>query len=192
MTIWLTSDTHLSHALVANQRGFSSLKQHDEAILRNLQRHIKSDDILWILGDVAMGGWRDSIVQLSILPFQVRVILGNHDRPSPIMSNHSAYLEEFTTLGGFSSVTTWEFIEFEGQYFMMSHYPHSGDHEQPDRYTSQRPADQGIPIIHGHTHSSEKVTYTRKGTKQLHVGLDAWGLHPVRLETIANLYKEQS
>lgn len=186
MTIWLTSDLHLGHALLTNLRGFSSIKQHDEAILRNLQRHIQPEDTLWILGDMALGGWVTTIQPLSRLPFTVHAILGNHDRPAPNMSNHLAHLENFTALGGFASVQTEATIEFEGQTFLMSHYPIQGDHG-PDRYAEFRPADTGMTILHGHTHASEKVTFTDKGTKQIHVGLDAWGLHPVRLTTVAAL-----
>ena len=186
MTTWLTSDCHLGHALLTNLRGFSSIEQHDEAILRNLQRHIQPEDTLWILGDLALGGWATTIQPLSRLPFTVRVLLGNHDRPAPSMSNPSAHLEEFTALGGFASVQTEALIEFEGQTFLMSHYPHTGDHGA-DRFVKFRPADTGMTILHGHTHASEKVTFTDKGTKQIHVGLDAWGLHPVRLATVAAL-----
>jgi calcineurin-like phosphoesterase family protein len=102
------------------------------------------------------------------------------------MSNPSAHLENFTALGGFASVQTEALIEFEGQTFLMSHYPHTGDHGA-DRYVQYRPADTGMTILHGHTHASEKVSFTDKGTKQIHVGLDAWGLHPVRLATVTAL-----
>ena len=42
----------------------------------------------------------------------------------------------------------------------------------------------GVPLLHGHTHGKEQVTFTSKGTMQIHVGLDAWDLCPIRLSQV--------
>ncbi|WP_051265718.1 metallophosphoesterase family protein [Nakamurella lactea] len=43
--------------------------------------------------------------------------------------------------------------------------------------------DEGNWLLHGHTHSSEKVTSSR----EIHVGLDAWDLGPVEVGAVAKL-----
>lgn len=179
MAIWLTSDTHLSHIKVSQLRGFDTVAEHDAAIMHNLSK-IPATDVLWHLGDVAMGGWKDTIIQFQALLCKVHVVLGNHDRPSPTMSNSSAHMAEFMRLGEFESAQTMAAISYGGEEFFLSHYPYTGDHGE-ERFTKFRLRDEGTTLIHGHTHSSEKVSYTDKGTKQLHCGLDAWGLKPVRL-----------
>lgn len=49
--------------------------------------------------------------------------------------------------------------------------------------------DMGIPIVHGHVHAPYIVSYTQPGTLQVHVGLDAWNLAPVREEAVVDLIK---
>ena len=64
----------------------------------------------------------------------------------------------------------------------MSHFPYDGDHvEGGDRATQWRLHDEGVILLHGHTHSADRVSLSRAGTTQIHVGLDAWGLRPVAL-----------
>ena len=48
--------------------------------------------------------------------------------------------------------------------------------------------DAGNPVLHGHTRSTEKVSFSACGTPQLHVGWDAWG-RPVRFHEIVALLK---
>lgn len=183
--IWLTSDTHFGHQKVAELRGFDSVEAHDRTILHNLSK-IPSGDVLWHLGDVAMGGWKDTILPLRTLPFDIHAVLGNHDRPHPSMSSAHNHLAEFQTLGGFKSVQTMATIRFNGEDFLLSHFPYSGDTDgrMEERFTQYRLRDEGKILIHGHTHSSYKWSSTAQGTSQIHVGLDAWNLKPVRLADV--------
>ena len=48
------------------------------------------------------------------------------------------------------------------------------------RYTQYRLPNQGRWLLHGHTHNKDQ----RIHGKQLHVGLDAWGMRPVSLDWI--------
>jgi calcineurin-like phosphoesterase family protein len=73
--------------------------------------------------------------------------------------------------------------------FVLSHYPYNGDHTEKDRHVNLRPTDQGVPLIHGHTHQTEQITFSKKGTPMLSVGVDANGFTPVSSETILDRYK---
>lgn len=57
---------------------------------------------------------------------------------------------------------------------LVCHFPYTGDSHHDDRYSGLRPDDVGGWLIHGHTHSSERVR-----DRQIHVGVDAWDLFPV-------------
>ena len=61
MAVFFTSDTHFGHATVANLRGFDDVQDHNRAIVRNINKIVKPEDTLYILGDVAMGGWRQPL-----------------------------------------------------------------------------------------------------------------------------------
>ncbi len=52
MSLWFTSDLHLGHTLVAENRGFETPRLHDNAILDALSK-VPADDELWILGDLS-------------------------------------------------------------------------------------------------------------------------------------------
>ena len=196
MTVLFTSDLHLGHRTVSEIRGFNSIEEHDRVVLGNISKVARPGDTLWILGDVAMGGWRDNILPLMALVAGYRInahaVLGNHDRPAPNNSNGHAYVSEFAMRGGFASVSTVAKISIEGRSLLMSHYPYDGDHTEEERYDQFRLRDLGTTLLHGHTHSDQRVSRSSNGTLQIHVGLDAWGLKPVSLHQIKTIMEENN
>lgn len=193
MAVWLTSDSHLGHRLVSGLRGFASTDEHDWAILQNVRTAIKGDHDpeIWWLGDIAFDGWRERIKAIGAIPGSHHLVVGNHDRISPEMSRAHAYQRDFLEV--FDSVHLMARLSCEGQRFVLSHYPYSGDSQKEDRDAQWRVRDLGKPILHGHTHSHEKFTLSDKGTPQIHVGLDAHDLRPIRLaEAVKILRKERS
>lgn len=83
----------------------------------------------------------------------------------------------------FHTVQTTARINYQGLRLMLSHFPYEGDTDGRgvDRYVSWRLRDESAPLLCGHTHSAQRVTRTSKGTVQIQVGLDAWGLRPVTI-----------
>lgn len=51
--IWFTADFHLSHKNIIKycNRPFKNIEEVDNSIIRNLKESVKSDDILYFLGD---------------------------------------------------------------------------------------------------------------------------------------------
>jgi calcineurin-like phosphoesterase family protein len=76
--VFVCSDLHLGHALVAKTRGFGSVEEHNEAILDNLADAVLPKDTLWVLGDVVFSASRYGDL-LSRIPGHVKLVLGNHD-----------------------------------------------------------------------------------------------------------------
>lgn len=67
-----------------------------------------------------------------------------------------------------------------GHPLRASHYPYRGDSGSVDRHISRRPVDNGVALIHGHTHSR----VVRASGDQFHVGVDAFGFEPVPFDVI--------
>jgi calcineurin-like phosphoesterase family protein len=74
----------------------------------------------------------------------------------------------------------------DGTVVNLSHFPYEGDSHDGDRYTKFRLEDKGTPLIHGHTHAeydklgkAARVSFSKSGTLQIHVGMDAWDYTPV-------------
>lgn len=54
--VWITSDLHIGHNkdFVYRDRGFDSIEEHDEKLVRNWNELVGQDDVVYILGDVML------------------------------------------------------------------------------------------------------------------------------------------
>ena len=77
------ADLHLGHEFVAKHRGFASIEEHDEHIIKQWNSVVHKRDLTYILGDVTMEK-TDSYPLLKRLNGQKKVVLGNHDRPAQL------------------------------------------------------------------------------------------------------------
>lgn len=184
--VWFTSDLHLGHRLVAEVRGFDSTDDHDDILARRWDRRVQESDVVWVLGDVAMGGWRDRLPWLAQRPGVKHLVLGNHDRAHPLNSRSHDYIRVFMQV--FETVQTSARINLDGLTVLASHFPYAGDRGE-DRFTQWRLRDEGKPLIHGHLHTRDIVTHSSKGTRQVHVGLDAWGFNLVHRVDLLDAFR---
>lgn len=209
-TTYFTSDLHIGHRLVAGIRGFwqgdgepgpdsePDTDSHTRALIDSW-KHVKTDDIVWILGDLCVSGkwWPGALrVIADYLPGRKRLITGNHD---PVSSIHrEAWKYQRAALEVFETVQDYGTVRIAGKTVLMCHYSYSGvgseglDDEtgkprSEERYTEFRLQDCGRPLIHGHTHGKEKLHFSDKGTPQIHVGLDAWNMQLVSSHQIERL-----
>ena len=182
-----TSDLHLGHAHVADLRGFPDVETHDAAVRASIADAVASRDILWILGDVVGPGgeWLDALDWLYCLPCRVRLVLGNHDPAHPM--HRRAYSDSGVDLWhAVQWVGTAAQVKIVGRRVMLSHFPYVRDHTDPPRHMQWRLRDEGAWLIHGHTHSTERVS---AATREVHVGWDAWR-RPLSDSEIAALIAE--
>lgn len=187
---WLTSDLHFGHAFVAGLRGFEHVDAHDQAILSHWGRVVGADDDIWVVGDFALGRWREALAQISGLPGRKHLVTGNHDRCWPGAKNGHAYLREYLTV--FETVQSVAMLRADGEQFFLSHFPYSGDTvgRAGDRHTQLRLRDEGVPLIHGHTHGTETSGLSSAGTPMIHVGLDARGMRFVPMGQVVTELRE--
>lgn len=188
--VWYTSDTHFGHKNIIRycDRPFRDTDHMDEAIIERWNSVVHPEDTVIHLGDIALGDISKSLPKIARLNGYKIAVLGNHDRP--FMKSESAggyWWNMYANV--FQEVQHWSGFEtqIEWQRFWVSHFPYTGDHTPTDRHSDKRPVDNGLPLIHGHTHTKDKVTHSSKGTPQIHVGMDAWDFCPVSEYTIIEL-----
>ena len=112
--LFFTSDTHFGHRNIIKycERPFSCIEEMDDALIANWNRVVGKDDIIFHLGDFAMGGSAEWSRLLQKLNGKIYLILGNHD---------------LKTIGaGFSrleGVAMQMLINVKGQIIYLNHYP---------------------------------------------------------------------
>jgi calcineurin-like phosphoesterase family protein len=201
MTFWFSSDHHFNHANIINlsNRPFKATKTqtaievHNEALITNHNAVVSPDDTVLLLGDFGMGDIDATLELIPRLMGHKVLITGNHDRCFKGGKNSKgmtpAEWEDYYIAAGFEKVFHNVALSQFGDFppVMLSHFPYTGDHFDGDRYEEYRATDSGLPILHGHTHSDKAISYSKRGTLQIHVGVDTWKYAPVpydRFKTI--------
>lgn len=185
MSVLVTSDLHFEHPHIANLRGFSTVAEHDQVLVENWCSCVRKNDTVWVLGDLAVSNPTMTLALIGTLPGTKHLIGGNHDRCHPM--HRDAHNWQRRYLEVFSSVQAFARRKVAGRNVLLSHFPFEGDHSREDRYTQYRLRDEGDWLLHGHTHSASKGF-----GRQIHVGVDAWGMTPVFLEQIEAIIVDRS
>lgn len=163
----------------------------DETIIQRWNELVAPEDTVYHLGDIALGNIDKSLGRVARLNGYKIAVMGNHDRPfmRANKADEQTWWDRYKEV--FQEVCHWDgMLVYIGPTITtvkVSHFPYAGDHTPTDRYADKRPHDIGTPLIHGHTHSTDRVTLSTKGTKQIHVGQDAWDFRPVSEEDILHL-----
>ncbi len=215
MGVYFTSDPHIGHAKVAGIRWQVALpgidedpnlerviEWHDQILAQNWDARVGKDDVIWVLGDISAGGskaQRNALSWLASRPGRKHLIAGNHDSVHPMHRDSHKWLPEYMMVfDSVQSAATRDVPLVDGgrQKVLLSHFPYTGEggREGGDRHAQWRLRNEGLPIIHGHVHSTETVTQSSgegadgwPPSTQIHVGVDAWGMKPVSLEEISEV-----
>jgi calcineurin-like phosphoesterase family protein len=183
---WFSSDTHFLHRLVSTEkRGFASPEAHDEAIIKNWNALVRPDDLVWHLGDVGIGNEDRILAQAARLHGRKQLIAGNHDLAWSGHRDARKHLRRWLEV--FETVQPFAAVNLDRRRVLLSHFPYEGDHTAMDRGTQFRLRDEGLWLLHGHTHSLERHEWP---ANTIHVGLDAWELKPVHENEIAKLIRD--
>lgn len=161
MNIWVTSDTHFGHANIIKycDRPFRSTEEMDKELIKRWNSVVKSDDIVYHLGDFGFGS-RERIKELRRqLNGRIYLILGNHDR-YPI----SFYYE-----AGFNRVYDRPIL-IQG-FYLLSHAPIELLNKE-------------IPFanIYGHVHDDGR--YKDFGGNSACVCVERTDYYPIKLEEV--------
>lgn len=186
MTRFFSSDHHFFHPKIAELRGFSSVEEHDERLIQIHNSVVRKDDFVVFCGDFTVDSAGKNIEKLSSvvgrLNGDLHLVLGNHDAGHPLHKDGHKYMWNYY-VAGFKSVSMMSRVKIGGRSLLISHFPYEGDHTPEDRHTQYRLRNEGLTLIHGHTHKRSILTYA-EDTLQIHVGVDAHDMYPVHEDVI--------
>ena len=168
--IYFSSDLHFSHnkEFVWQERGFTSVKEMNEAIVERFNSILTDEDTLYLLGDCYMGLLDESIPYLKKIKGKKHLIIGNHDTETKILK----YKDENI----FEAIGFGDRIKLHKKWFILSHYP----------TLTGNASNEKVWNLHGHTHQKDKYG---AAPYCYHIGVDSHDCYPVSLEKI---YKDIS
>lgn len=143
--MYFTSDLHLGHKKMLEARPFHSMKAHDDLIIGQLKA-VNPKSEIWILGDISCGEEEYALERLSEVPAKMHLVSGNHDSVWPYHRN--AHNKQRKFLEVFESVSYMARVHIGGRKVFLHH----------DWHDKTMPDSDGVAMLHGHTHSSKKLT----------------------------------
>lgn len=181
MTVFFTSDLHFGHRKCAEFRGFDDVAEHDLTLIERWIDTVGPDDEVWVLGDLAASSPTHALAILAELPGRKHLISGNHDKTHPMFRDAHKHLRAYMEV--FDSVASAARRRINGREVLLSHFPYRRDRGEA-RHLQWRLRDEGLWLLHGHTHGAETLSPL---IREVHVGVDAWQMTPVSLETVGVL-----
>lgn len=189
MTIYFTSDLHFGHHNVIeySNRPFKNVEEMNKHMITQWNRRVRVDDTVIVVGDFYLGGQKKEIAGiLSQLNGTKILVRGNHDYKNAEMMT-----------SGFDFSCDEIDMYIAGEKVKISHYPYRQSKFDLywhkflmkigfrkhwfDKHYLKKPVNRGGFLIHGHTHSKNKIN-----GRMIHVGVDANEFNPVPLERVAN------
>lgn len=167
--IWIISDTHFGHeALTRN--GWRP-ERWEEKLLKNWEKMVAEGDIVFHLGDFAIGKLDESKsitenIKLFRQRLKGRIILvrGNHD-----MKPNEWYMQN-----GFEVCVNKMIFNYKGVRLLLTHQPEIVDGDWDFN-------------IHGHLHGNEHRGYFDNFPKLIDVSVDCLGWRPILLSDVFQL-----
>lgn len=175
--IYFTSDTHFNHdrEFVYGPRGFESIQDMNETLIKNWNETVGPEDDIYVLGDFFLGADYDYINEvLNKLNGHIHLVVGNHDTPSKIT--------RYTSWDNIVEIADALRLRYKKKEFFLCHYP---------VFTASLEQDPNRAVINlfGHTHSKEKFYEDRP--YMYNVAADAHDNRPVSIDTIINDFNEK-
>ena len=168
MTTFFSSDLHFGHnrAFIYEPRGFSSIEEHDAAIVENWNSMVGSHDVCYLLGDCMLGANHEyGLNLLRQLNGHLFFIRGNHDTDTR--------WNEYMTLPNCQGVLGYATIVKDlGYKFYLCHYP-----TETSCLENMAKLKHHLINLHGHTHSPH--VFEKDKPYQYNVALDAHDCFPV-------------
>ena len=170
--IYFTSDLHFCHDkdFIYGPRGFKSVGEMNDAIIKNWNSIVTPADTVYVLGDIMLKDNKNGLKCWEKLVGKKCVILGNHDSNPRVDCYRNS---PDTEILGYA-------VPFKyGKYhFYLSHYPSlTANYDQDDPLSMQ------VINLCGHTHTKDRFSDMDKGLIY-HVELDAHDNKPVSIDKI--------
>lgn len=176
--IWLTSDFHFGHnrEFIYRPRGYDSIYKMNEGLLSKFNSRIGENDIVYILGDLVLGGPESPCIEyIKDLKGHLNIILGNHDT--------NRRIEMYKQIPSVETIQYSTTIKYKGYHFYLSHYPTLTSNGKDESLR------KCLINLYGHTHQSTNFFYDLP--YMYHVGVDSHDGYPVLLDDIIKDCKMQ-
>lgn len=175
--IWLTSDTHFGHNkdFVWKARGFDSVEEMNEAIVKRWNNVISPEDEVYHLGDFMLNNNENGLELLRQLNGHIHLIIGNHDTETR--------LKLFEQEPKIVDIQYATIIKCGKQYYFLSHYP------TITANYDDKPYHQHLINLFGHTHQLNH--FYNDNPFMFNVGMDSNDCYPMNLKTISTQIHEK-
>lgn len=175
--IWFVSDWHFGHdkSFIYEPRGFSTIEEMNEVIIKNHNLVVDNDDEVYCLGDCMLGDNNIGLECIKSLKGKIHIIRGNHCTNTRIKLYETCD-NVVEVLEGWSCIR-----KFNGYHFYLCHYP-----TMTSNFDTDKPLKTRILSLSGHTHA--KDIWDAAGG--YNVALDAHNCYPVEISEIIEAFKE--
>ena len=170
--IWVSSDLHFNHdrEFIYVPRGFKTVGEMNETILKNFKEDINSDDEVYLLGDLMLGGpdkMEQGLEFIREIPGRLHLVRGNHDT--------KLRWANYAKLPNVVELKNAIYLDYHKYHFYMSHYVSlTGNLEKESLH-------QCTINLYGHTHQMNN--FYRDIPFLYHVGVDSHNCHPIALDS---------
>lgn len=174
--IWFCSDWHFSHdkEFVWKARGFNSIAEMNEEIIKRHNSLVAEDDDVYVLGDLCMSGnLAENKHYIQQLNGRIHIVLGNHCTDNRIAMYELC--KNVVEICGYATV-----LKYRKYSFYLSHYPtNTGNYDDDGRGLKGR-----MINICGHIHAKSEFYDMDNGQMSYHVEMDAHDCYPVSIEEV--------
>lgn len=176
--IFLTSDLHFGHSksFLYEPRGYDSIAEHDEDIIRIWNETVLNEDTAYILGDIMLNDNEHGMECLSQLNGTIKIVLGNHDTDT-----RRALYETLPNVEVLGYATM---IRYRKYNIYLSHYP-----TRTSNYDDGVSLHRKVLSFCGHSHTSDRFA-DWDDVGAYHVEWDAHG-RPVDLDSAISEIREK-
>lgn len=171
--IYFTSDLHFSHGNVIKHanRPFMNADEMDNALIRNWNKIVTSEDEVYVLGDFTMKGSEIATDMICSLNGKIHMVRGNHDKFLDSKGfDKSLFIE----------VVQYKELVYKNMRFILFHYPIL----EWNHYF------RNAIHLHGHQHNHKEYNLENKknGLLRYDVGVDANDFKPVSIDDVIKFF----
>jgi len=167
--IYFTADLHFRHDNIIRHcnRPFRTVDEMDKKLIDNWNKTVKSNDEIYILGDLTMKGADTANEVLRKLKGRKYLIKGNHDTAV----EHSNF--DITLL---ECIKDYHVLKYQNLEFILFHFPILEWHKKH----------HGSVHLHGHSHNDicYNLAAMEKREFRFDVGVDANNYRPISVNEV--------
>lgn len=157
-------------------RGFNSISEHDEEVIRRWNEIVGPEDEVYHLGDVMLNDNKHGVECLKRLNGKIHILPGNHDTPARIAI--------YEILDNVVVEPLAIRLKYKKYNFYLSHYPTMTSNLEGSPHLREHTIN-----IYGHTH--QKTNFYEDRPYMFHAGLDSHDCTPVLLDDAIQIMKDK-